>query len=205
MPASVCVSMCLCVYMTLCVCLSVCRWSVWRSAGLYVRLPRSVSLTVVNLSMCLFACLCLSISVCLYLSVYLPACLSVCCHCSRSVVSLSQLSEKSVCPSVSHGVHEACRQRRGGCWKRERKATHTRATDWADECWAKDGGWEQGIESKKLRAEGAVYIRANDWSWGSEHHAESAGLRAGDWEPCVVLPKDWGSSGECLANRELAG
>ena len=73
MPASVCLSMCLCVYMTLCVCLSVCRWSVWRSAGLYVCLPRSVSLIVVNLSMCLFACLCLSISVCLSLSVCLFA------------------------------------------------------------------------------------------------------------------------------------
>ena len=67
----------------------------------------SVSLFVVNLSMCLFACLCLSISVCL--SVFLSLCLSVCLlSVGRSVVSLSELS-------VSHSVHEACRQRRGGC------------------------------------------------------------------------------------------
>ena len=68
-----------------------------------------VIMSVVNLSMCVFACLCLSASVCLrmpfYLSIYLSICLSAV-GLGRSVVGLSQLS-------VSHGVHEACRQRRG--------------------------------------------------------------------------------------------
>ena len=72
----------------------------------------------VNQSVCLWSiCLCayLRASVCLYLSVCLSVCLSlslsVCLFVvgrsvGRSVVCLSELS-------VSHGVHEACRQRRG--------------------------------------------------------------------------------------------
>ena len=42
-------------------------------------------------------------------------------------------------------------------------------------------GLRAGIESKKLRAEGAVYKSERlIITWGSEHHAESAGVRVGD-------------------------
>ena len=136
----------LCVCVSICVfCLSVCLAVVCLAVGRSICLPFSRSVCL--WSICL--CACLRASVCLYLSVYLSVSLSLClsiCLLSvgRSVVSLSELS-------VSHSVHEACRQRRGGCWERERKATHTRATDWADECWAKDGAesrdWEQEAES----------------------------------------------------------
>ena len=136
---STCVCVCLwCLLLSvyLCVCVSI--WHcvfVYRSVGglsggrpvcMFAFLDRSVWLWSICLCACLRASVCLYLSVYICLSICLPVCLSAV---SRSVVSLSQLSEKSVCPSVSHGVHEACRQRRGGWWERERKATHTRATD----------------------------------------------------------------------------
>jgi len=124
------IAMCLCVYMCIkhCVCLSVCLSVVCLAVGLYDCFSFSQSVCL-YLSVCLFACLCLSRSVSQSVSL-----LSVV---RRSVVGLPQLS-------VSHGPHEACKQRRGGCWKREsgrlrtqeQQATHTRATDWADGRWA---------------------------------------------------------------------
>ena len=132
--------------------------------------------------MCLFVCLCLSICLSIYvcLPVFLSLCLSVCLLSVDRQCSLSELS-------ASHSVREACRQPRRGCWERERNATHTRATAWAAECWAKDRGWEQGNESKKLRAEGVVYK--------SERLImrlkPTCGECCGNWEPSATLPKDW--------------
>ena len=96
-----CVSMCLCVYIIMCVCLSVCLSVVCLAVGRSICLPfsRSVSLSVCGQSVYVPICVPLSVYICL--SVCLSLSLSVC----RSVVSLSELS-------VSHGVHEACRQRR---------------------------------------------------------------------------------------------
>ena len=98
------VSMCLCVYMCVkhCVCLSVCLLVVCLAVGLYVSLSLNQSVYI-----CLSACL--RAFVYLDLSVNQSVCLSVCLSVvGRSVVGLPQLS-------VSHGPHEACRQRRGGC------------------------------------------------------------------------------------------
>ena len=87
-------------------CLSVCLWVVCLAVGRSICLPfsRSVSLSVCGQSVYVPICVPLSVYICL--SVCLSLSLSVCRSVGRSVASLSELS-------VSHGVHEACRQRRG--------------------------------------------------------------------------------------------
>ena len=115
---SVCLSVCRCLllFVYLCVCVSICVClSISLSVGglsggrsVYtVCLPfsRAVSMFVVNLSRYVPVCVPLSVYICLSICLCLSVCLlSV----DRSVVSLSELS-------VIHSVHEACRQRRGGC------------------------------------------------------------------------------------------
>ena len=105
LPVDVCSSVSVCLYRYVSMCLYVCQ-SLCLSVGLSVgclsggwsecfSFSQSVCL---HLSVCLFACLRLSISVCLCVSVSVVG---------RSIVGLPQLS-------VSHGLHEACRYRRGG-------------------------------------------------------------------------------------------
>ena len=113
---SVCLSVDACFYLCIiiCACVSIC---VCLSIGLSVGgLSGDRSVYTVCLpfsrSVCLWSiclCACLRASACLYLSVYLSFSLFVCLlSVGRSVVSLSELM-------VSHSVHEACRQRGGGC------------------------------------------------------------------------------------------
>ena len=90
----------------------------------------------VSQSVCLWSiCLCayLRASVCLYLSVYLSLSLFVglfvCCRSvGRSSVFLSCRSVTVCTKRAGNGGEDAESE------SRRQKATHTRATDWADEC-----------------------------------------------------------------------
>ena len=107
LSADVC--LCLCIYVSVClyacfVYRSVCRWSVCRSVGLYVCLSLALGQFVCGQSV--------YVPVCVPQPVYIR--LSTCLSLSLvgwSVGRQCSLSELS----VSHSVHEACRQRRGGC------------------------------------------------------------------------------------------
>ena len=144
MSAYVCVSMCLCVYM--------CVLSIGLSGGglsggrsVYMFAFLSVSLSVVDLSMCLFACLCLSISVCLSLSLCLFA---VGQSVGRQSFSVSCRSV-TVCTKRAGSGGEDAESESGRLRTQERQIGLMNV--------GLRTGLRAGIESKKLRAEGAVY------------------------------------------------